>query len=42
MAENLADSIGANNIAAANHLYAAASLLNQDAYRAKEAYLAAQ
>ena len=41
-AESLADSIGANNAGAANHLYAAASMLRADALAAKERYLAAQ
>lgn len=42
LAEDLADSVGANNPGAANHLYAAAGLLKQDALEAKEQYLAAQ
>ena len=41
-AENLADSVGANNTGAANHLYAAAGLLRQDALEAKERFRATQ
>lgn len=39
-AEDLGDRVGANNPGAANHLYAAAGLLRQDALEAKERYLA--
>lgn len=41
-AEDLADSVGANNPGAANHLYAAAGLLKQDALEAKERFRATQ
>lgn len=41
-AESLGDSVGANNIAAANHLYAAAGLLYKDAGERKEEFRAAQ
>lgn len=38
MAENLADSVGSNNPAASNHLYAASGLLRAQAEQAKRVF----